>query len=201
MNKITRRVLLICIVLLIPIIPFAVIGELPGQRWLSQYDSNAFLFGLTGAILLMSDILLPIPSSIMGSVLGARLGFLPGWMWCWLGLSVGHCIGYLVGRLWPNKLSDETPVTPTLLLLFASRPVPVLAEAVTFYAGAERMRFVHFLVVMIIGNGIYSMVLAANGATLLPDSLLGPGLFIPMALPLISWAIWRIVTSKASLAK
>jgi hypothetical protein len=34
------------------IVPFAVFGELPGERWLSATDDNALVFGATGTTLL-----------------------------------------------------------------------------------------------------------------------------------------------------
>ena len=191
MHTATRLILVILLAILIPVIPFLVIGELPGERWLSATDENALLFGLTGMGLLVSDVLLPIPSSIVGSMLGARLGFLPGWAWCWSGLVIGNIIGYLMGRLLFSRFAPEIPTTPTLLVLFASRPVPVLAEAVTFTAGAEKMGFLPFLWVCVAGNGIYALALTGNGAALLPEALTGPGLIIPMLLPVAAWLTWR----------
>ncbi|MCP3869199.1 MAG: VTT domain-containing protein [Gammaproteobacteria bacterium] len=183
--------LIILIALLIPIVPFILIGELPGERWLSANDDDALLFGLTGAALLAGDILLPIPSSIVGTLLGARLGFIGGFFWCWCGLVLANCIGYVTGRLLLSRQTTSLPRTPTLLVLFCTRPVPVLAEAVTITAGAGRMGFLPFLLVTATGNAVYSLILAGNGASLIPDSLLGPGLIIPMALPVISWLLWR----------
>ena len=82
MHAATRISFVILLAILIPIIPFVIIGELPGERWLSSTDDNALLFGITGMGLLTADVLLPIPSSIVGTMLGARLGFIPGWAWC-----------------------------------------------------------------------------------------------------------------------
>ncbi len=192
MNKPGRRFILVAaIALLIPIIPFAVIGELPGERWLSATDHNAWLFGATGGGLLAADVLLPIPSSILGTLLGARLGFLPGWLWGWSGLVLGNLIGYATGRLLLARFATDLPATPALLVLFASRPVPVLAEALTFTAGAARMPLLPFLAVSAMGNAVYTGALAGNGAALLPGALAGPGLALPMLLPVAAWLIWR----------
>ena len=73
-----RSVLIIAAALCIPLVPFFIIGEMPGERWLSAADEHAGLFALAGAGLLAIDVLLPVPSSIVGTMLGARLGFLPG---------------------------------------------------------------------------------------------------------------------------
>lgn len=191
-----RLSLLILITLLIPILPFAVVGELPGEQWLSARDDNALLFGLTGMTLLAADVLLPIPSSIVGSLLGARLGFLPGFLCAWSGLVLGNLAGYGAGRLLLARLSPALPRTPTLLILFISRPVPVFAEAVTFAAGAGRMALAPFLAASAAGNGLYALALAGNGATLLPESLTGPGLVLPMALPVAAWLLWRWLSRK-----
>ena len=192
-----RLAIVIIITLLIPVIPFAVVGELPGEQWLSARDEHALLFGATGTALLAGDVLLPIPSSIVGSLLGARLGFIPGFLCAWLGLMLGHLVGYAVGRLLLSRLSPELPQTPTLLILFISRPVPVFAEAVSFAAGAGRMALAPFLAASAAGNGLYALALAGNGAALLPASLTGPGLVLPMALPVAAWLLWRHLSRKA----
>ena len=190
--------LVVVLAILIPIVPFVLIGELPGERWLSATDDNALAFALTGTGLLAADVLLPVPSSILGTMLGARLGFVPGWLCAWLGLVAGNAIGYLVGRLLLSRLTSVQAKLPTLLVLFVSRPVPVLAEALTFTAGAEKMNFVAFMLVSIAGNGIYALALAGNGAALLPDALAGPGLILPMSLPVAAWLIWRWLARKGN---
>ena len=57
----TRQSLVIIAALLIPILPFVIIGEIPGEQWLSSADEDAFAFALAGSGLLTIDILLPIP--------------------------------------------------------------------------------------------------------------------------------------------
>jgi uncharacterized membrane protein YdjX (TVP38/TMEM64 family) len=191
MSPKSRLALVIVTALLIPIIPFAVIGELPGERWLSGADDRALGFGLAGAGLLAGDVLLPIPSSVVGTLLGARLGFLPGLLWAWTGMTLGNLIGYGAGRLLLARLSPQATETPSLMILFASRAVPVLAEAVTFACGAQRLPWRPFLATAAAGNFLYALVLTGNGAALLPDALLGPGLVVPMALPVVAWLFWR----------
>lgn len=184
--------LIVCISLLIPIIPFAIIGELPGASWLSNNDGNAFWFGLSGASLLSADVLLPIPSTIVGTMLGARLGFLSGFFWCWSGLILGNLIGYYLGRVILSRNTEAIPQSPTLLVLAISRPIPVLAEAVTFTAGAGGVKLPGFLFVSVFANAVFAAALAGNGATLLADNLLGPGLILPMLLPVAGWLIWQL---------
>ena len=186
------RVTAICLLsLLIPIIPFVAVGEMPGERWLSAADSSATQFAAAGMLLLVGDILLPVPSSIVGTLLGARLGWLPSLLWIWGGLMIGHSLGYGIGRLWPQRFSQSLPERPTRALLFLSRPVPVLAEAMTFVAGASRLPLRVFLLPCLLGNGCYALALALIGEYQLAHQLAGPGLVLPMLLPVVCWLLWR----------
>jgi membrane protein DedA with SNARE-associated domain len=199
---------------LVPLVPFAVIGELPGERWLQAAGTGALAFGAAGAGLLALDVLLPIPSSVVGALLGGRLGFAAGFACAFIGLCVGHAVGYALGRLVPAKwaaprtavasdprssrptAAGELERAPTLAVVFLSRPVPVLAEAVAITAGAARMRWPHFLASATLGNAVYAGALAANGAALLPQGLAGPGLILPMALPVVAYALWRALARR-----
>ena len=195
-----RQSLIIVVALLVPIIPFAIIGELPGERWLSAQDDDAVLFAASGAGILVLDIVLPLPSSIVGTLLGARLGFVVGFAATWLGLTAGHCLGYLLARLALRRIDASFSETPTLLVVFLSRPVPILAEAVAITSGAGAIPFSHFFIACAAGNVVYSAVLAGNGAALLPQALLGPGLVIPMLLPVAAWLVWQWSVKRKSIS-
>ena len=195
-----RQSVIIIVALLVPIIPFAIIGELPGEQWLSARDDSALAFALSGTGILLMDILLPLPSSIIGSLMGARLGFWLGFAATWLGLTAGQCIGYLLARLALKRIDATIAETPTLLLVFLSRPVPVLAEAVALTSGAGAIPFAHFFIACAAGNVIYAGVLAGNGATLLPDALIGPGLAIPMLVPVVAWLVWQWSVKRKSIS-
>lgn len=181
---------------LIPIVPFALIGELPGDRWLAPSEGNALQFGAFGAALLALDVFLPIPSSILGTLLGARLGFGLGFLWTWAGLCCGLVLGYALGRLVPSRFASELPRVSPLLLTFVSRPVPVLAEAVAVAAGVERVSFVRYAAAGALGNAAYAAVLAADGAELLPAAGVGPALIVPMLLPVLGFGLWKLSATR-----
>ncbi len=191
MNTLTKSILPLAVALAMPIVPFLVIGELPGQRWLSAADDRASLFAVTGAGLLVADVLLPVPSSIVVSLLGGRLGFLPGWAAAWLGLTLGNLVGYGIGRLWPQRLAPNLPERPTLVMLLVSRPVPILAEALTMAAGASRAALIPALAACALGNAVYTGLLTASSASLLAVAPEGPMILLPLLLPALAWAIWR----------
>jgi membrane protein DedA with SNARE-associated domain len=106
----------------------------------------------------------------------------------------GQAIAYFFSRaLLLRNREAALPSAPTLAVLFMSRPVPVLAEAVVFSAGASRMSWPQFLLACGSGNMIYAGALALNGVHWLPVSFLGPGLLLPMLLPVAAWLIWRSI--------
>jgi uncharacterized membrane protein YdjX (TVP38/TMEM64 family) len=193
-----RVMLVIGCAVLVPIVPFLVIGELPGQRWLEAQGDHALSIGAVGAALLAIDVLLPTPSSILGALLGGRLGFGWGFLWSLLGLSAGSALGYALGRLWPARfagdLRDATAAAPATVAVVLSRPVPVLAEAISLSAGVTRMPVLRFAIASTAGNVLYAAAMAANGAALLPSGLAGPGLVLPMLVPVAAWLIWRTRT-------
>jgi uncharacterized membrane protein YdjX (TVP38/TMEM64 family) len=191
MHKTLRLTLVIILSMLIVLVPFFVVGELPGERWLSRADDNALLFAVTGCGLLVLDIALPVPSSLVVTAMGARLGFLAGFAWAWLGLMLGNSLGYGFGRLFPERFATRLPLAPTEAVLFLSRPVPVLAEVATMTAGATRLPMWPFVISCALGNAIFAASLCANAALLLPGNWNGPGLVLPMLLPAMAWVVWH----------
>lgn len=199
-NRPGKTLLVITLALLMPIVPFAIIGELPGERWLSASDESATLFALTGGGLLLADVLLPVPSSIVISLLGGRLGFVAGWATAWIGLTLGNLLGYWVGRLWPARMAPDVAEQPTLLILILSRPVPILAEAAAIGAGATRANFAHVAGACAAGNAVYTGILTATGASLVTTEVGGLGLIAPLLVPAIGWWLWRRSASRRSAA-
>jgi uncharacterized membrane protein YdjX (TVP38/TMEM64 family) len=198
-GNIYRQALIIIAAMAVPIVPFVAIGELPGEQWLSNADDNALAFALTGGGLLALDILLPVPSSIVGSLLGSRLGWGAGFLSAWSGLCIGNLVGFLLARLAVTRLDRKMPgfsEQNTLIVVFLTRPVPIVAEAMVITAGIARMPLAHFVAVSAAGNAIYAAVLSANGAMLVPDAMLGPWLIVPMLLPVFGWLVWHVFAAR-----
>jgi membrane protein YqaA with SNARE-associated domain len=198
-NAWTRALLVLALAVLVPLLPFVAIGELPGERWLLASTGDALRFGATGAALLAADLLLPIPSSVIGALLGGRLGLWAGFGWTFAGLCAGHAVGYALGRLAPARFASELPDAPSLGLVLLSRPVPVLAEAVALASGAVRMPPARYFAAVALGNAAYAGALAGGGAALLPGGLAGPGLVLPLLLPVVAYAIYRARATRSAM--
>jgi|GEM_PF-175408 len=143
------------------LVPFA-IWEGPVTRWTESFAAdpgNRTTASLVLAGLLASDVLLPIPSSLVSTACGYLLGFLPGILASWTGMTLGAIVGYVVGSrpaaAVARRLVGETELTRAreaenrwgAWTLILSRSVPVLAEASVVFAGMTAMPFPRFLAI------------------------------------------------------
>lgn len=149
-----RYALAACLVVGITLTTFGLaqvtqLPELQDARLL--HGSSAWTAAAAGTGLLMSDVLLPVPSSAVMTAHGALFGVAVGTVLSMVGNTGAVLAGWLVGRVGRHRLAQ--PLSPgeraraTALLdrwgpaaLIVTRPVPVLAETVTIMAGATGMR-------------------------------------------------------------
>ncbi len=160
------------------LIPFA-LWEDPMNAWagamLHAQRSKEFSFGAI-VLLLLADIVLPIPSSIVSTSAGYLLGFPLGAAAGWMGMTSACVGGYALGRfagkgLLGRLLSAEDMAMAARdferrgdWMLAVSRPVPMLAEASVIMAGAMARPFARFFAVTALANLGISLVYAAAGA-------------------------------------
>ena len=173
-----RTVLLVLLVLAVVCAPFIVAGpEL--EAWSAARLDAARDHRLAAAIvivgLLVADVLLPIPSSIISIASGGVLGFAWGTVASTLGMSLACVTGYGLGR-WATPRArrlvgdrDATSLASTFArhgdwIVIASRAVPVLAESSTILAGIARMPVTPFALFTSLANIGISAVYASVGA-------------------------------------
>jgi uncharacterized membrane protein YdjX (TVP38/TMEM64 family) len=186
---------LILLALLVPIAPFVVLGELPGKEWVENAAVGAV--GPVGALVLASDVFLPIPSTIVGSYLGYQLGIWMGFLWGWLGLCVGNFIGWAFGRTSLSWLGTHFEAAPSSLLLLATRPLPILAEATLIAVGAAGVPLRKVVLPILLGNAVFAFGLSVSGAALSGPGLSVEWLAIPLGLPLVGLLVARRVQRRS----
>ncbi len=154
------------------IIPFCIWGESMdafAQHWVDQAHAHPWLSGSVLAGLLVSDIFLPIPSSLVSTACGVALGPVWGTLASTLGMTVSMAMGYGLMRLgspWMRrKLGDAMPVSSCWWIV-ALRPVPVLAEASILGAGLLALPFGRVMAVGTLANLLVSAIYAILGAWL-----------------------------------
>lgn len=164
---------LLALVLAVPLIPFAIFGEVDGMKWIE--GTSGIVMFLYGAALLASDILLPLPSSLIAVFLGAKLGLASGALAIFLGLMTGSLIGYGMGWTVGRKVMDrmisrqsqevyirmESRVSYWALAL--CRSVPLLAEASVIAAGVARLEVRKTIPMLIMSNLCLAILYSAFG--------------------------------------
>ncbi len=115
----------------------------------SWLPGGGVLAGVAGVGLLVADVVLPVPSSLVMVVHGALFGVVPGAALSLLGGMGSALAGYGLGRVGGPPLlrsvcseaerdrADLLVRRWGLLAVAATRPVPLLAETVAVVAGAS----------------------------------------------------------------
>jgi uncharacterized membrane protein YdjX (TVP38/TMEM64 family) len=149
---------------------------------------------LIGVGLLVADIVLPVPSSVImiangalfGVVVGAGLSVIGNLGAAMAGFYIGRKGETLLARLVPpeeRSRADKLLSEWGLLALIVTRPVPLLAETTVIMAGASTMPWRRMLLATLAGASPVAVVYAVTGATAadLDSSLLAFGLVLIVA--------------------
>jgi uncharacterized membrane protein YdjX (TVP38/TMEM64 family) len=196
-----RQLLLIATLLAIPVVPFLLFGqrlEASITDWLSvELSPRTVAVAVFG--LLASDILLPVPSSVVITFAGRMLGFWSGAGAAWCGMTAGAVIAFWLGRVFgrplARRLSGDRELTRTdalvsrwgVFVLVLARPIPVLAEASVLLMGTTRLVWWRFLIAVGLSNfGIAAAYAALGNRVQLPVAIAAS-----IALPLLTAAIAR----------
>jgi uncharacterized membrane protein YdjX (TVP38/TMEM64 family) len=179
------------------LVPFVLFADSMDRWTLQQLQAQAGPFRIASWViaLLMADIVLPVPASLVSTAAGALLGVGAGFAASLVGMTLTCQVGYALGRRYGAPLarrliSDEemtrvaTQVNRRGLWAFAMlRPIPVLAEASVLWAGVMRVNPMRYSAVTLLANAGLSMLYAAVGAAAVPAGSVTLVLAAAIALP------------------
>lgn len=207
-----RWVLLSGIFVAVIVVPFLLFAQ-PIEAWIHQWLGSAadhqLLTALILGILLASDVVLPIPSSLVSTTAGALHGLWPGTLISTFGMNLSCTIGYglgaSAGRRLANRLIGPANLTQCEALqhrvgdwiIVVARSIPVLAEASTFYAGMGRMRLGRFIGLSALSNLGISLVYAAIGASVVQFS----SFFLAFGTAILCPVVAMLLASKLNLSR
>lgn len=172
-----RWALVSIVLLALILVPFFLFEEyfngLAGQiagGGAATWSAEAAIVGL-----LASDVILPIPSSVVSALAGALVGFVPGTIVVWLGMTASCVVGYWLGHrggavartfIGDDGLQRASEIANRYgtFAIVICRPVPVLAEGSVIFAGLVRASFGRFLTAAAASNLGVAMGYAAIGA-------------------------------------
>ncbi|MGC4003586.1 MAG: VTT domain-containing protein [Pirellulales bacterium] len=162
--------------LLVPVVPFLIWGDRL-EPWVAATIAETDGPALAGGAILAqtSDILLPIPSSMVGTLVGARFSLPTAVLINWTGLMLGAVVGFSLARwcggAFVRRISDADDLARLELLaerhgprtLVLTRALPILAEATVLIFGSARMPWRVFLPPVALGNLGIAAIYAALG--------------------------------------
>lgn len=165
-----------------------------GLQFEPRFDAATPLTAGIGVGLLIIDVLLPVPSSLIMTGHGAAFGWPLGTALSLVGGVGAAIVAFWIGRRGGPLLerlvgADERAKADALLAkwgvlaIILSRPLPMLAETVALLAGASPMRWRTILTGALLGNLPPALLYAITGATAasLESSFLIFGLVIAVA--------------------
>ncbi|MCA9257573.1 MAG: VTT domain-containing protein [Planctomycetales bacterium] len=207
-----KPLLLVTAVLILPVVYMAVWGEsFTGslQRWQEAPPAPAVLFAAVVAIL-VSDVVLPVPSGPVATLAGSQLGATQGTLAAWCGMSLGAIIAFALARKWGRPLAErlsgkeqfqeaeQTCQRHGAWLLLLARPLPILAEASALVVGALQLPWRSFLPPVLLSNAVLAAIYAALGSWASERGWLGAAVCASAAAPLAVGAFLSRRWSKKS---
>lgn len=145
----------------------------PGP-WLS--GSGRWGAAAIGVGLLIADVFLPVPASLIMVAHGALFGIVGGTLLSLFGGLAASAVGFAVGRRGSAALHRWVPEAERRradallrqwgdLAVVVTRPVPILAESVAILAGTSPLGWRRFLVASAAGLLPVALLYALTGAT------------------------------------
>jgi uncharacterized membrane protein YdjX (TVP38/TMEM64 family) len=153
--------------------------------------------------LLVVDILLPVPSSLVMVLSGSLLGVGWGFVVALAGSLGGQCLGYelarrfgpraadrLIGRADRHRL-EQLMNRHGAAAVVVTRALPVVLETVSVLAGLAGMRRSTFLIAATVGTAPIVVVYAYAGAVARETGNLVPAVVILLAIGAAGWMFSR----------
>jgi uncharacterized membrane protein YdjX (TVP38/TMEM64 family) len=138
-------------------------------------DKGGPMAALVGVGLLIVDVLLPVPSSLVMIAHGAIFGVLAGTALSLIGSTGAAAYGFALGRRGGGPLARVVPAEERrradrllarwgMLAVIATRPVPLLAETTAIMAGASSMSWRQLMIAALAGALPAALLYALTGA-------------------------------------
>jgi uncharacterized membrane protein YdjX (TVP38/TMEM64 family) len=173
MNRYIYIFICICLFTVLTFVVFETSGY-SFEALLTNSSSKSWL-ALLSLLLLATDVLLPIPSSFIMVSNGALFNFLPGGLLSLAGGLLSCSAGYFIGLKAKGMINKYIPAFQQeqatrflekygALAMIASRPIPVLAEAVAIMSGTLRWSFKNVFVYSLMGLVPICFIYSFTGA-------------------------------------
>jgi uncharacterized membrane protein YdjX (TVP38/TMEM64 family) len=165
--------------------------------WLEQ---AGVLAGFAGVCLLVADVALPVPSSLVMVAHGALFGVAIGTLLSLVGSTGAALVGFAIGRRGGPLLARLVPVEERrqadrllirwgMLAIIVTRPVPLLAETTAIVVGTSPLGWGRVALAALAGSVPSALLYALTGAVA-ASFLNGALVFGPVLL--VASAFWLV---------
>lgn len=165
--------------------------------WFTRIKPVAWVIGI---LLLISDIVTPVPATGIMAALGAVYGPLLGTLFSAIGSAGAGLIGYGAARAFGLRgsrwIADEKEIEIFKgffdrwggYAVILSRATPILPEVISILAGLSKMKFSRFLSALLAGTIPTSFLFAWMGTySGLPY---GTGIVLALLVPVLLWPVF-----------
>jgi uncharacterized membrane protein YdjX (TVP38/TMEM64 family) len=141
-------------------VAFLLFGEMETffVETLHHAENNKSVYSLLSFLILASDIILPVPSSIVMYTNGYVLGFFYGFFISLTALMVGAMVGYYLGKFTSMGVKAKDDQKADLILakygfmsILITRGIPIISESICLVCGYNKMPFKMYFILNLIG--------------------------------------------------
>lgn len=173
------------------------------ERLAGHFEQAKGWAWLLGILLLMADLLLPIPGTVVMSALGAVYGFWIGGLLSAIGSMLAGMLGYGVGRFFDEKFAKrwlgekDFEKGKSLFersgawVVAMSRALPILPEVIACIAGLLRMPFGTFVIALACGSVPMGFLFAWIGT--MGREQPAWGLAFSLGVPVVLWGVAAVM--------
>ena len=193
---------LIISIVLISVV-FVDFENLEGQfsEMLTAAQENPGEYSGISFLVLSSDILLPVPSSIVMYSNGLVLGLLKGTGLSLISVLLSSVIGYYLGRISAFRAKADARTSAIMekygaVGIIITRGIPILSESIVFTAGYNRLSFKLFFLLSLIGYLPVCLVYAYFGNLAQDGNMMLISFFAALLVSLVLWFFGKKMISK-----
>jgi len=170
-------------------------------------NRGGFIAAVVGTGLLIIDIVLPVPSSLImiangalfGLVLGGVLSLLGGLGSSLVGFWIGRRSTRLVQRFVPEderRKADHLMERWGMIAIIATRPIPLVSETLSIVAGGTSLRWRAMIGASVLGLAPGAVIYAATGvyAVTLESSVWS--FVVVLAVALVFWLAGKLIVKR-----
>ncbi|MFL5765262.1 MAG: TVP38/TMEM64 family protein [Bacteroidia bacterium] len=172
-------------------------------------QKGGLIAAIGGFLLLVSDIVLPVPGSLIMIGNGALFGVYLGTLFSVAGGMAMSAVGFLIGkkgvRFINRFISDKEQETGKKLMeqwgylaILVTRPVPLLSETVIIIAGSTGLKFRKVMLASLLGYLPGAYIYALAGASAISEDNAAYSFLIVIGVAALFWFTGKFISKRTA---